>query len=151
MRKIHNAYYAGIFDGEGTVALHPNTMRGKKHKTYQVVVQVINTNEWLCQQLCFSFGGAVGIHRRANDRCKQIFHWYASGKSAHQFLLIILPYSHLKRPQIELALQFIAHKKHGRIYSEKYFDIESDFKHFMLKLNQRGSVMQTQEVVRHED
>jgi len=133
-QNIYDAYFAGIFDGEGSVTLVPKP----NHKTYDVRVQVINTSEWLCYQLYQRYGGWVGIHRRSNDRCKEVYHWYAACNSAKEFLNRILPFCFLKRPQAELALRVCSHKRKGRNQPQEYFDLERDFKELMTQMNKRG-------------
>ncbi len=139
MKETDLAYFAGIFDGEGTVTLAKTQISSPKQRlTYQVRVQVVSTDEWLCQQLRFSFGGTVMPHRVTEGNHKPAFRWLATRMVAKRFMLGILPFTHLKRQRIELALKFLAHKTGGGWKSDEYIDAEQDFKNLMLTLNHRG-------------
>lgn len=141
MKKTDMAYFAGIFDGEGTVTLAKTQISSPKQKlTYQVRVQVVSTDEWLCQQLRFSFGGTVMPHRVTEGNHKPAYRWLATRVVAKRFMLAILPFSHLKRQRIELALKFLEHKTGGGRKSREYIDFEADYKQNFLALNHRGKV-----------
>ena len=135
MKKISNAYFAGIFDGEGTVTLAKTP---SSPSTYEIRAEVTNTNEWICQQLRFSFGGSITF-RKAYGNNKPQYRWYTTSRNAKQFLSTILPYTHLKRPQVELALRFASHKTKGGHKSQEYLDFEKDFKNLILVMNKRGN------------
>ena len=138
MKKTDMAYFAGIFDGEGTVTLVKAQESSQERQTYHIRVQVVSTDEWLCQQLRFSFGGSVALHRKTEGNHKPAYRWLATRTVATKFLVAIYSYSHLKRQRIDLALKFMAHKTKGGYKSQEYIDIEHDFKTLMLTMNHRG-------------
>lgn len=113
MKKTDLAYFAGIFDGEGCVTIR---IRHSKYtlktgepqiwKGYGLEVSIANTNEWLCQQLLFSFGGNVYCRRLESAQSQRIWAWQSADKKALSFLEAILPYTKLKRPQLEIAMEY---------------------------------------------
>ncbi len=141
MKETDLAYFAGIFDGEGTVTLAKTQISSPKQRlTYQVRVQVVSTDEWLCQSLRFSFGGTVISHRVTEGNHKPAWRWLGTRLVAKKFMLAILPYSKLKRQRMDLALKFLSHKTAGGYKTQEYIDIEQDFKTLMLTMNKRGKV-----------
>ncbi len=141
MEDTDLAYFAGIFDGEGTVTLAKTQISSPKQRlTYQVRVQVVSTDEWLCQALRFSFGGSVMPHRVTEGNHKPAYRWLATRVVAKRFMLAIYPYTKLKRQRIELALKFLSHKTAGGYKTQEYIDIEQDFKTLMSTMNKRGKV-----------
>lgn len=106
MRKTDLAYFAGIFDGEGCISIKSTRTKygqGKISYSHSLEVSVGNTNEWLCRQLCFSFGGSVNSQKSTG---KPVWRWHIAAVKAKTFLIDILPYLKLKRPQAEIAIQF---------------------------------------------
>lgn len=139
MRKTDLAYFAGILDGEGTITLAKTQLSSpNQRQTYFVRVQVVNTNEWLCQQLRFAFGGSVALHRKTEGSWKPAYRWLGTKDVAYRFLKAILPYLHLKRLLAELAIEFIEHKTSGGHKTQEYIDFEADYKKNFLQLNKRG-------------
>lgn len=104
MKKTDLAYYAGIFDGEGCVTI---TLYG--NKLYQLRCKVSNTNEWLIQSLRMTWGGHVYRDKRTPNH-RACYEWYIVSWQAAIFLEDIYPYLRLKKPQVDVALQFQAQK-----------------------------------------
>ena len=107
MKRTDLAYIAGIVDGEGYIGI---TADGKKFKhgrqNLRLRVTVTNTNEWLCQYLRFAMGGGVIILKQTSPKQRTCWQWQISYWRAADFLRLILPYLHLKKPQAELAIKF---------------------------------------------
>lgn len=141
MKKTDLAYFAGIIDGEGCITLAKNTKTSAHSgNTYYVVVTVSNTNEWLCQQLKFAFGGCFSTNLEDHIKWKPQHHWSISCNKAKLFLEAILPYLKLKKPQAELALIFISHKVRTAHVSQEYIDMEKGFKKRFSLMNKRGRI-----------
>ena len=105
MKQTDLAYLAGIIDGEGCISIFARNRPGHKYPDMCLRVAVNSTDEWLCQYIRFSFGGFMSQPKyRAN--CKPIWEWRLERGKARDFLELILPYLHLKRPQAELAIKF---------------------------------------------
>ena len=138
MKKTDIAYFAGIFDGEGCVFLQPQSHPSNKQKTtFQMKIQVVSTNEWICQLFRFAFKGVVSIDRQKGNH-KIAYRWVATANNAMICLRSLLPYLHLKRPQTELAIKFQQHKTLGGRKTKEYLDLETDFKREFSRLNHRG-------------
>ena len=96
--EVEKAYFAGIFDGEGTIGIcHSNKHR--KSRQLQIAVGQTIKGYPVLRRLEEKFGGGIypGI------RCKR---WCINGKKAGDFLALVLPYMLIKRDEAELALEF---------------------------------------------
>ncbi len=110
---IDAVYAAGFFDGEGYVDIY-NYYSSGKSKSPSFILRVIVTQKdgqimnWLKDR----YGGSVML--RPNRGKHYIYNWTAHSRVAEKFLKTIQPFAKLKRPQIDLALEFVSRKKnHG--------------------------------------
>ncbi|MDP2730270.1 MAG: LAGLIDADG family homing endonuclease [Dehalococcoidales bacterium] len=120
MKKTDFAYVAGIIDGEGSISIYRMLSRSSKRRMrYSLLVTVTNTNEWLIQWLKMSFGGSICkvIPRQTN--WKPQYRWSLSTRQAADFLKLIKPYLHLKRPEAEIAIAFQSRMKQGAGLSDE--------------------------------
>ena len=110
MKKTDLAYFAGIFDGEGCIII-----RKGRSGYHTAMATLTNTNEWICRQFQFSFGGSVYMRSPQGDRRQAIWAWSVEAQKAQGFLEIIVPYLKLKRAQAEIAIGFAkrVHKQRG--------------------------------------
>ena len=107
MKRTDLAYIAGIVDGEGYIGIQSDCKKSKHgHPNLRLRVAVTSTDEWLCQHLKFAIGGGVIKLKRASENHKPCWQWEIGYKKAGDFLRLILPYLHLKKPQAELAIKF---------------------------------------------
>ncbi len=112
--KISLDYVAGIFDGEGCVTITKTKKAACKNITYEFQCAVVNTNEWLCRMLQFMFGGCVVLHPAKGNQ-RDCWAWQIRAIKAYNFLKTIQPYVILKRPQVDLAIDFHESKsKYGK-------------------------------------
>jgi len=99
------AYLAGIIDGEGSISLIAPYRRSRGGR---VEISVANTSEALIGWLIATgFKASILRKQRARVHHKQAFEWKVRGVAVRQLLLAVLPYLVSKRPQAELALQFL--------------------------------------------
>lgn len=100
-------YYAGFFDGEGSVGIYFRNQNKLKTRKYAVlIVCIAQTGELgkrILQPLQDRFGGCITKSKQSG---RDMWKWYISSNKAHSFLSEILPFTFIKRGQIELALQF---------------------------------------------
>ena len=139
MKRTDLAYTAGIVDGEGCIGIYTKG-KGKGRGIPNVAVAIDNTNEWLCQWIKFSYGGSIHrIDRYAERNHKPSWKWTISGKQALIFLQLIFPYLRLKKPQAEVAIQFLKARR-GRGYpsTEGELAIAEAQRIVMHKLNKKG-------------
>lgn len=118
MKKYDLAYLAGIFDGEGCIVIHDRTYKhkdGRVAKHAYVEVSLGNTNEWICRQFLFSFGGNCYLRKKQAEMQQQIWAWQAAARIACEFLEVMLPHLRLKKAQAQIALNFGKNKMKPRI------------------------------------
>lgn len=103
------AYLAGLFDGEGTVAIYESSaMRpdGIRRPIWIYQVQIANTYAPVLSQIAFQIGGNVVLKSRGKDNWRQGFVWRLCGDPAAEFLRLIRPFSIIKADEIDEALRF---------------------------------------------
>ena len=113
MNKVDIAYFAGIFDGEGCIYIRKINAKyvtksgiRRIYTSYSVEVSLANTNEWICRQLLFAFGGGVYKRKLQMGANQTIWAWQIAAKKATDFLRVLYPYLKLKRAQAEIAINF---------------------------------------------
>lgn len=140
MKKTDLAYTAGIIDGEGSIGIYPQR-QGNKSIAYALQVVVASTDEWLPLWLKFAYGGNIHNEKRYKEYHSPCWAWSISTRQAGEFLKLVLPYLHLKRPQAELAIQFQSRKHNwggkGKPQVAKILD-EADAI-LMKKYNKKGT------------
>lgn len=138
MKRTDLAYFAGIIDGEGSISLIKRNKRTKSN-TFTLTVIVGNTNEWLIQQLKFSFGGGVYLIEGGGNN-KDSWQWKICARKALIFLESVYPYLKIKKPQARIAITFQKHKKRSGIKgcSTQYLDFEGELREAITRLNKRG-------------
>jgi len=103
---IDLAYTAGILDGEGCICITKRgDLRGRRHPYIMLEVIIVNTQEWLGHWLRAQFGGTLKQQHKLPPN-KDLWVWNLTNTKASEFLELLLPFIHLKRPQAELAISF---------------------------------------------
>lgn len=102
------AYLAGIVDGEGCLHIG-NYSRNKKTGAvhYQTCLQISNTEKGLIDWICTVFGGRGTEYTRkqhAINCTKKVYKYEATGSRLTHICELILPYSTIKKRQIEIML-----------------------------------------------
>ncbi len=114
MTEIELAYIAGIVDGEGCIGIY-HRLDTKGNRSYQLCVQVGNTDKALIEWLHKSFGAYMYEHKHYS--CEKIkrklpsFVWTIVGNQALSFLEIVHPYLRIKKEQAEIAIGFQKHRR----------------------------------------
>jgi hypothetical protein len=88
-------YYAGLFDAEGCVSLTPGG---------SIKVRLNNTNELVPNLFKEKFGGTV--YKESKRKKKTIFSWYLNSENFNNFCSNIIPYSFVKKQQLELLFNY---------------------------------------------
>lgn len=109
--QIDWARLAAFVDGEGYVAITKKS-RTEKRWTWQkfdVSIRVANTDPRLPNWCRERFGGHVGVAYGKDYRhChKPLYTWTVYGAKSKNIFQHILPYSVIKKEQIEVALAFL--------------------------------------------
>lgn len=113
-QDIDAAYAAGLFDGEGYVDIYHYTPT-KRSRNLSFVLRIIVTQKdgLIMKWLKDAYSGSVKKERNGKF---YIYRWSCHSGIAKKFLETILPHVKIKKPQVELALEFISRKKnHGWI------------------------------------
>jgi hypothetical protein len=128
----HNfAYFAGFFDGEGTVDIRARQTHNSKYLRFELRVsipQVIDAPLIKAQSI---WGGSLVKGKRINT-------WSCASKLAVQFLSDIYPYLIVKKDEVEIALAFAnligsyerTAKEHGGFAKESQDRINSKLYYF---------------------
>lgn len=101
------AYFAGLFDGEGTVFIYHRKSYpyiGCKTKPFIIMVKLSNTNNTVLQMLKSKFGGHIYKHKKPQNR-KQAWTWQCSNQIATRFLRAVLGYLVIKKPEAILGIK----------------------------------------------
>ena len=95
------AYFAGFFDGEGSVSINRGFAKKKNWSpTHSLTVQISGSRIEPLKKLYDIFGGSLFT------TCSNVWKWCLTGNKAAEFIELIYPYSLIKKEEIELALQF---------------------------------------------
>jgi hypothetical protein len=112
MKNLDWAYYAGLFDGEGSVVLAfcQRQTATKSCKKYSWVsnasLRISNNNPMAFYELEEKFGGKIHLHKNKKNHV-----WIVQGNLATEFAEKIIPYSRLKAEQLDVFLDFMYSKR----------------------------------------
>jgi hypothetical protein len=102
------AYFAGIVDGEGCVAVR--STKYKKRRTGEIVefyhleVVITNSNRALLDRIASYFGGHIHTRKKGKKHWKQVWSWHLGYRAGEQFLMRILPYLEIKKREAEISI-----------------------------------------------
>ena len=127
IKNEEKAYFAGLFDGEGTTRISKSegkTSACNVTVSYRLSVQFSLTYKLVLIRMQKLFGGnitTVDMEKQRNsksilklreagyysqEKWKQSYKYYISGRDALYFLKVIEPFCDEKRPQVVLAIQY---------------------------------------------
>jgi len=106
---------AGFVDGEGCLTISRQKRKGRPSPAYRVFISVSNTNRNVLSIFKSEYGGGIyNIHDRRKDKrgknWSDAFDWYCPVSSSKRFIMDILPYLRLKKPQAMIILHFLTTK-----------------------------------------
>ncbi len=125
--KEDRAYFAGLFDGEGSVGIQKSehkTPAGNTTVGYSLRVHFSLTYKPVLIRMQKLFGGNIhttNMEKRKNNKSvkklaatnyyssekwKQLYIYYLNSRDALYFLKVIEPFCDEKRPQVLLAIQY---------------------------------------------
>jgi len=110
MNAVDWAYFAGLFDGEGTIGLQWNHYPFANHRLNPVIWLRVTLNvkeSFLLERFKAKFGG-----RAARHRTKQAWAW--AHKPTSEELDYLKGFLILKAPQAELAIKILSLKETGK-------------------------------------
>jgi hypothetical protein len=130
------AWAAGLFDGEGSISIILHRP-AKKPPYHYLNVSVTNTCVPALEAIRSIFGyGCVSRRNRIEGR-RAVFTWATGAHAAEVFLRAILPYAVIKRPQIELALEYRSLRQNGPFQKrpDSHFDRACEIAAAIRRLN----------------
>jgi hypothetical protein len=101
---LRAAYFAGFFDGEGSISITFQQPPGRR-RTHVLQVAAGQCDRAAIEAMRDAFGGRV-YPRRSEPGRRPFWHWIASAAVAEAALREMLPYLVVKREQATLALRF---------------------------------------------
>lgn len=113
MRRHSDEYWAGLFDGEGSIWLAAYQRKGSFQPQVSLKAAVSNTHRGIIEDLVHDFPPPSG--RVINSflggpkdqiRRRQQYKWEMSGRHAYDFLVAVSPWLTIKREQAILAMEF---------------------------------------------
>lgn len=107
--KSSLAYLAGLFDGEGSIAIArslPQSNTGAVSPRYQLQVALTNGHAGVLQACSTQFGGQVSWNESKFPGATRGGRWQANARVAARFLQTVLPHLLMKKKQAELGIAF---------------------------------------------
>lgn len=107
------SYFAGLFDGEGTIRINAAKVNGYIGKRYDPAISIGMSDEKIMNLFVKTFGGKLRIERVLGR--KVMYRWGTSGRQiVPLFLEKLLPYLQVKKEQAELVIKFCERGKWKR-------------------------------------
>jgi hypothetical protein len=140
-------YFAGFFDGEGCISLFYCKIRPKKTAPtervmgFRLVALASNTDQTPLVALRERYGGAINLSKARNEKLKAVYSWRIIKRDAmRSFLTDIAPYTLVKKPQIDIALRYLATvAESGKRIGQQAWDERLACYLEMQALNKRGA------------
>ena len=134
------AYFAGLFDGEGTVEL-----RLRHHNTIGTRILIYNTSLDVMDWLLGYFDGTVYARKNKTSSYKTQYVWQTSGEKARDTLKLVAPFLIIKAKQVKLVLKFWELREEYGITShsrknEDFVAIAEPLLYAVSALNRRGNL-----------
>jgi len=113
---ISAAYAAGLFDGEGGVAISGTKQTGTGRTNHRLAhvrwtkrIYIGNTHRGVLEMMAETFGGTIVLWKVSADRShhRPFFMWNIYGEAARGFLLAIRPHLIVKQQQVDIWLEFM--------------------------------------------
>ena len=130
-----DAYFAGLFDGEGCISINKTSGGKRQYKRFgfQLRTSVTNTNLDILYALQNSYGGKVYIREKKNAR--NYGNWITVSNQCIEPLSLWLPYLIIKKNQALIALEFQSNRTTNKSDEKWQQDFEAYEK--IRKLNAR--------------
>jgi hypothetical protein len=122
-KKTLMAYFAGYFDGEGSVSIKRFKRSSGGRVQHGLWVSIGSSNNLPLFEACRHFGGSLKCYKLKGNR-RPIWIFTMTGRVALCFLKEIYPYCLIKRRPIELAFEFRSKIRKKRLGSKPLTDNE---------------------------
>lgn len=134
--SLELAYFAGFFDGEGSISILEHT-KPTGYRYMRLLVQVGCTNLEVLEWFQLRFGGNIYNHKRNGNR-KQCYTWQLHSRMAANALMLMQPYLLVKVEQARLALEFQETMGQSAPIGKDILDTRQVLRKTMSMLNARG-------------
>lgn len=124
---ISRQYIAGFFDGEGCIGLSQSF---PAHNIPYLRASISNTKPEILWAIAEAYGGNVTLKQKTSSslpNAKPAYVWQLTNARAERFILSIIPYLVMKRPQAELALAYQQWAK-SQTYDDRMFRVRVEGK-----------------------
>ena len=111
-RSQLQAYFAGIFDGEGHIGIRETKSQGG-YSSWVAVATIAMNDPQAVMLMAREYPEALVYQKTTND--KPTWQVLFSQHNAYRFLLEILPFLLIKHSQAKVALSFIAHRRRDHV------------------------------------
>lgn len=105
MRKTEAAYIAGFFDGEGCICCVKS-----RNNNLRLRVTIVQRTSPVLRKIA-KLMNCGKVHKKKTDSSygNSLFVWYINDQvSLLKFIQVVLPYSIVKKKQLELGLKFLS-------------------------------------------
>jgi hypothetical protein len=106
------AYWAGLFDGEGSVGINRKAIRGKQKRfSYQCEAKLTMCDEDIVYAFSAAFDGTFGVRYPKKANVSVAYTSGLGGRKCLAFLTKILPHARVKKKEIEVAIEYLHWQK----------------------------------------
>jgi hypothetical protein len=105
LRVLDISYVAGFFDGEGSVGIYKNGQGQGRTLRVQIVQNCCIPVDNMLREWAEEWGASMTVMVN-KSRKSQAWNWQISGEKAVIFLQAIRPHLHLKKDQVDLAIDW---------------------------------------------
>ena len=110
-------YFAGLFDGEGTVNVaqywKPNKKMGRRYLCWRIAIEIAMTDKETVQWCCDTFGG--NLKEKPSKEHKMQYRWRRVFRDAHRIAKAIRPFAMTKKKDLEKILKHYGDKTQDSI------------------------------------
>ena len=108
---MENAYWAGLFDGEGCIRINRWAKPGSTHVRYNLFCTLGITHRPTVELMAKQFDGHLSMNRHdlRNSNCRIQFLCTLASQKAAKFLREIRPFTSIKSDEIDVALKLQDH------------------------------------------
>lgn len=105
---MKDEYFSGLFDGEGYIRIAKWSKPNSTHVRYQLYGGINMTNRPVIEAVHTEYGGMFYLPKEEvrYGKNRPLFSWIITSRVAAATIRRFLPYSIVKREEIEVALKF---------------------------------------------
>lgn len=109
--RVHDlVYFAGLFDGEGSVGIYLGTVKARSiHQTYTLKLCITNTHKPVMEWVQLTFGGSLRHYAHPANmpaHWKPQWRWEANCRHAGMVAKAVVQHSIIKKKQLLIAVEF---------------------------------------------